>query len=162
MKIREITENVMPTIQTKTVTQAVMPDGSVADLDTDAGNKSTGTLFQDKDGNIGIAEPGKALEPGQTPADSNLVADPKKLKMTMDKQQKDAEMKADERQEMANGGEPEEETMTRQPNEPDVQEIRVVKETVDSAGRMMEDEDEISKDIKSQMMLDPNQRHVRS
>jgi hypothetical protein len=35
-------------------------------------------------------------------------------------------------------------------------------ETVDSAGRMMEDEDEISKDIKSQMMLDPNQRHVRS
>jgi hypothetical protein len=75
---------------------------------------------------------------------------------------KDAEARADERQEMANGGEPEEETMTRQPNEPDVQEIRVVKETVDSAGRMMEDEDEISKDIKSQMMLDPNQRHVRS
>jgi len=75
---------------------------------------------------------------------------------------KDAEAKADKRQEMANGGEPEEETMTRQPNEPNVQEIRVVKETVDSAGRMMEDEDEISKDIKSQMMLDPNQRHVRS
>ena len=75
---------------------------------------------------------------------------------------KDAETRADERQEMANGGEPEEETMTRQPNEPDVQEIRVVKETVDSAGRMIEDEDEISKDIKSQMMLDPNQRHVRS
>ena len=75
---------------------------------------------------------------------------------------KDAEARADERQEMANGGEPEEETMTRQPNEPNVQEIRVVKETVDSAGRMMEDEDEISKDIKSQMMLDPNQRHVRS
>ena len=75
---------------------------------------------------------------------------------------KDAETRADERQEMANGGEPEEETMTRQPNEPDVQEIRVVKETVDSAGRMMEDEDEISKDIKSQMMLEPNQRHVRS
>ena len=75
---------------------------------------------------------------------------------------KDAETRADERQEMANGGEPEEETMTRQPNEPDVQEIRVVKETVDSAGRMMEDEDEISKDINSQMMLEPNQKHVRS
>ena len=75
---------------------------------------------------------------------------------------KDAEANADKRQQMANGGEPEEETMTRQTNEPDVQEIRVVKETVDSAGRMMEDEDEISKDIKSQMMLDPNQRHVRS
>ena len=56
----------------------------------------------------------------------------------------------------------EEETMTMQNNEPVTQEIRVVKETVDSAGRMMEDEDEISKDIKSQMMLDPNQRHVRS
>ena len=75
---------------------------------------------------------------------------------------KDAEANADKRQQMANGGEPEEETMTRQTNEPNVQEIRVVKETVDSAGKMMEDEDEISKDIKSQMMLDPNQRHVRS
>jgi hypothetical protein len=75
---------------------------------------------------------------------------------------KDAEARADKRQQMAHGGEPEEETMTNQTNEPNVQEIRVVKETVDSAGRMMEDEDEISKDIKSQMMLDPNQRHVRS
>ena len=75
---------------------------------------------------------------------------------------KDAEANADKRQQMANGGEPEEETMTRQTNEPNVQEIRVVKETVDSAGRMMEDEDEISKHNKSQMMLDPNQRHVRS
>ena len=63
---------------------------------------------------------------------------------------------------MQTGGPVEEETMTRQTNEPNVQEIRVVKETVDSSGRMMEDEDEISKDIKSQMMLDPNQRHVRS
>ena len=75
---------------------------------------------------------------------------------------KDAEARADERQEMQTGGSVEEETMTTQTNEPNVQEIRVVKETVDSAGRMMEDEDEISKDIKSQMMLDPNQRHVRS
>jgi hypothetical protein len=75
---------------------------------------------------------------------------------------KDAEAKADKRQQMQTGGPMEEETMTTQTNEPNVQEIRVVKETVDSAGRMMEDEDEISKDIKSQMMLDPNQRHVRS
>ena len=75
---------------------------------------------------------------------------------------KDAEANADKRQQMANGGEPEEETMTRQTNEPNVQEIRVVKETVYSTGRMIEDEDEISKNIKSQMMLDPNQRHVRS
>jgi hypothetical protein len=75
---------------------------------------------------------------------------------------KDAEAKADKRQQMQTGGPMEEETMTTQTNEPNVQEIRVVKETVDSTGRMMEDEDEISKDIKSQMMLDPNQRHVRS
>ena len=75
---------------------------------------------------------------------------------------KDAEANADKRQQMQTGGPMEEETMTTQTNEPNVQEIRVVKETVDSTGRMMEDEDEISKDIKSQMMLDPNQRHVRS
>ena len=75
---------------------------------------------------------------------------------------KDAEARADKRQQMQTGGPMEEETMTMQNNEPVTQEIRVVKETVDSTGRMMEDEDEISKDIKSQMMLDPNQRHVRS
>jgi endo-1,4-beta-mannosidase len=75
---------------------------------------------------------------------------------------KDAEARADERQQMQTGGPMEEETMTMQNNEPVTQEIRVVKETVDSTGRMMEDEDEISKNIKSQMMLDPNQRHVRS
>ena len=75
---------------------------------------------------------------------------------------KDAEARADERQQMQTGGPMEEETITMQNNEPVTQEIRVVKETVDSTGRMMEDEDEISKDIKSQMMLDPNQRHVRS
>ena len=75
---------------------------------------------------------------------------------------KDAEAAADKRQEMQTGGPVEEETMTTQTNEPNVQEIRVVKETVDSAGRMMEDEDEISKDIKYQMMFDTNQRHVRS
>ena len=76
---------------------------------------------------------------------------------------KDAEMRADERQGMANGGEMDEETVVvKGDDEPARQEIRVVKETVDSAGRMTEDEDEISKGIKSQMMLDPNQRHVRS
>ena len=76
---------------------------------------------------------------------------------------KDAEMRADERQGMANGGEMDEETVVvKGDDEPARQEIRVVKETVDAAGRMVEDEDEISKGIKSQMMLDPNQRHVRS
>ena len=76
---------------------------------------------------------------------------------------KDAEMRADERQGMANGGEMDEETVVvKGDDEPARQEIRVVKETVDSAGRMVEDEDEISKNIKSNMMLDPNQQHVRS
>ena len=76
---------------------------------------------------------------------------------------KDAEMKADQRQEMQEGGNVEEETVTMQPDQqPVVQEIRVVKETVDSPSRMIEDEDEISKGIKSKMMLDPMQRHVRS
>jgi len=76
---------------------------------------------------------------------------------------KDAEMKADERQGMANGGEMDEETVVvKGDDEPARQEIRVVKETVDSAGRMVEDEDEISKGIKANMMLDPNQQHVRS
>ena len=76
---------------------------------------------------------------------------------------KDAEARADERQNMANGGDvDEEETVVVKGDEPVRQEIRVVKETVDSAGRMIEDEDEISKNIKSNMMLDPNQQHVRS
>ena len=76
---------------------------------------------------------------------------------------KDAEMIADKRQQMQNGGNVEEEIVTMQPNqEPARQEIRVVKETVDSPSRMMVDEDEISKSIKSNMMLDPTQRHVRS
>ena len=75
---------------------------------------------------------------------------------------KDAEMKADDRQGLANGGEPEEETVVVKDNEPVKQEIRVVKETVDNGGRGLLDEDEITKNIKSNMMLDPTQRHVRS
>jgi len=75
---------------------------------------------------------------------------------------KDAEMKADGRQGLANGGEPEEETVVVKGDDPVKQEIRVVKETVDNGGRMMADEDEIAKNIKSNMMLDPNQQHVRS
>ena len=76
---------------------------------------------------------------------------------------KEAEMRADERQGMQNGGDVEEELVTLEPDqEPARQEIRVVKETVDSPNRMIADEDEISKSIKSNMMLDPMQRHVRS
>jgi hypothetical protein len=75
---------------------------------------------------------------------------------------KDAEMKADDRQGLAEGGEPEEETVVVKGDDPVKQEIRVVKETVDNGGRMMADEDEIAKNIISNMMLDPNQQHVRS
>ena len=73
---------------------------------------------------------------------------------------KDAEMEADNRQGLANGGEPEErvELPVEEQKEP---QVRIVKETVDSS-KGLEDEDEISKGIKSKMMLDPNQRHVRS
>ena len=73
---------------------------------------------------------------------------------------KDAEMKADDRQGLATGGEPEErvELPIEEQKEP---QVRVVKETVDSNKGIM-DEDEVSKGVKSKMMLDPDQRHVRS
>ena len=73
---------------------------------------------------------------------------------------KDAEMEADDRQGLANGGEPEErvELPVEEQKEP---QVRVVKEAVNSS-KGLEDEDEISKGIKSKMMLDPDQRHVRS
>jgi len=73
---------------------------------------------------------------------------------------KDAEAKADERQGLAEGGKPEErvELPIQEQKEP---EVRIVKESVDSP-KGLEDEDEISKGIKSKMMLDPNQEHVRS
>ena len=78
---------------------------------------------------------------------------------------KDAEMKADDRQGLANGGEPEEEdTVEMEVEKPATkQDIRVVKTTVDNGGKGLLDEDEISKSIKSKMMLDNRTgRHVQS
>ena len=78
---------------------------------------------------------------------------------------KDAEMKADDRQGLANGGEPEEEDTVEMPVEKPTskQDIRVVKTTVDNGGKGLLDEDEISKSIKSKMMLDNRTgRHVQS
>jgi len=78
---------------------------------------------------------------------------------------KDAEMKADDRQGLANGGEPEEEDTVEMPVEKPAtkQDIRVVKTTVDNGGKGIRDEDEISKSIKSKMMLDNRTgRHVQS
>ena len=77
---------------------------------------------------------------------------------------KDAEMEADDRQGLANGGEPEEETVEMEVEKPATkQDIRVVKTTVDNGGKGLLDEDEISKSIKSKMMLDNRTgRHVQS
>ena len=77
---------------------------------------------------------------------------------------KDAEMKADDRQGLANGGEPEEDTVEMEVEKPATkQDIRVVKTTVDNGGKGIRDEDEISKSIKSKMMLDNRTgRHVQS
>ena len=78
---------------------------------------------------------------------------------------KDAEMKADDRQGLAEGGQPEEEETVEMPVEKPAskQDIRVVKTTVDNGGKGIMDEDEISKSIKSKMMLDNRTgRHVQS
>ena len=78
---------------------------------------------------------------------------------------KDAEMKADERQGLAEGGQPEEEeTVEMEVEKPaSKQEIRVVKTTVDNNVKGLLDEDEISKGIKTKMMLDNRTgRHVQS
>jgi hypothetical protein len=78
---------------------------------------------------------------------------------------KNAEMKADGRQDLAEGGQPEEEDTVELPVEKPAsqQDIRVVKTTVDNGGKGIMDEDEISKSIKSKMMLDNRTgRHVQS
>ena len=77
---------------------------------------------------------------------------------------KDAEMKADDRQDLAEGGQPEKETVEMPVEKPATkQDIRVVKTTVDNGGKGLLDEDEISKSIKSKMMLDNRTgRHVQS
>ena len=77
---------------------------------------------------------------------------------------KDAEMKADDRQGLAEGGKPkeEEERVVLPVEEQKEPQVRIVKETVDNGGKGIMDEDEVSKGVKSKMMLDPDQRHVRS
>jgi len=77
---------------------------------------------------------------------------------------KDAEMRADERQGMANGGEmdEEEDVVVRDVDEPVTQNINVTKTTVDSPAKSMEDEDEITKNIRTNMMMRKSPDHVRS
>ena len=77
---------------------------------------------------------------------------------------KDAEMKADQRQGMANGGEMDEEenVVVRDVDEPVTQNINVTKTTVDSPAKSIEDEDEITKNIRTNMMMRKSPDHVRS
>jgi hypothetical protein len=74
---------------------------------------------------------------------------------------KDAEAQAQGRQGLAEGGEPEEETVTMKVQEQKEPKVQIAKAAVNSTRGLL-DEDEISKGIKSKMMLDPLQRHVRS
>jgi hypothetical protein len=75
---------------------------------------------------------------------------------------KEAEDAVAERQGLAEGGLPEEEeTVTMKVQEQKEPKVQIAKAAVNSTRGLL-DEDEILKDIKSNMMLDPNQRHVRS
>ena len=77
---------------------------------------------------------------------------------------KDAEMRADERQGMANGGEMDEEenVVVRDVDKPVTQNINVTKTTVDSPAKGIEDEDELTKSIRTNMMMRKSPDHVRS
>ena len=76
---------------------------------------------------------------------------------------KDAEASASKkkRQGLVEGGMPEEETVTMKVQEQKEPKVQIAKATVNNTRGLL-DEDEISKGIKSKMMLDPLQRHVRS
>jgi hypothetical protein len=66
---------------------------------------------------------------------------------------KDAEAAVDERQQMANGGEmEEEETIYKAQPEPQTQDIRVTKETVGSQAMMKEEEDLVGDELKKSML----------
>ena len=74
---------------------------------------------------------------------------------------KEAEAAVDERQGLAEGGLPEEETVTMKVQEQKEPNVQIAKAAVNSTRGLL-DEDEVSKGVKSKMMLDPLQRHVRS
>jgi hypothetical protein len=75
---------------------------------------------------------------------------------------KEAEAAVAERQGLAEGGMPEEEeTVTMEVQKQKEPNVQIAKATVNNTRGLL-DEDEISKGIKSKMMLDPLQKHVRS
>ena len=76
---------------------------------------------------------------------------------------KDAEIKADDRQGLAEGGKPEEERVVLPVEEQKEPQVRIVKETVDSSKKSLTDEDEISAAVKQKLLLDNLRgRHVQS
>lgn len=77
---------------------------------------------------------------------------------------KDAEAQADQRLPAQDGGAIREEQQQQEFQQPQetTQNIRVTKETVDPTAMLQEEEDLVGKEIRSQMMLDPYQQHVRA
>jgi hypothetical protein len=76
---------------------------------------------------------------------------------------KEAEAQADARQQVAEGGVIEEEENVEMPVQAAQQkDIRVSRPTVSALAARQEEKDIVGDEIKKRMMLDPNQRHVRS
>jgi hypothetical protein len=75
---------------------------------------------------------------------------------------KEAEASADGRQQVAEGGEIEEESVEMPVQAAQQQNIRVSRPTVSALAARQEQKDIVGDEIKKRMMLDPNQKHVRS
>ena len=75
---------------------------------------------------------------------------------------KEAEASADKRQQVAEGGEIEEENVEMPVQAAQQQNIRVSRPTVSALAARQEQKDIVGDEIKKRMMLDPNQKHVRS
>ena len=75
---------------------------------------------------------------------------------------KEAEANADGRQQVAEGGEIEEESVEMPVQAAQQQNIRVSRPTVSALAARQEQKDIVGDEIKKRMMLDPNQKHVRS
>tara|TARA_R110000744_G_scaffold151388_1_gene264825 strand:+ start:206 stop:919 length:714 start_codon:yes stop_codon:yes gene_type:complete len=75
---------------------------------------------------------------------------------------RDAEAAVDERQQVAEGGEIEEEIVEMPVKAAQQQNIRVSRPTVSARASRQEQKDLVGDEIKKRMMLDPNQKHVRS
>ena len=75
---------------------------------------------------------------------------------------KEAETEAEKRQQVAEGGEMEEEIVEMPVKAAQQQNIRVSRPTVSERASRQEQKDLVGDEIKKRMMLDPNQKHVRS